>query len=96
MGYSYNKFSKKRLNDFTIKQFNRFENRWGFTIYDTLGSEIGQEGEIEIVRYVDSLLKRDQWVLIINFKYHIKKEQLYHHIGFHRIKKVLINSEDSV
>ena len=27
--------------------------------------------------------------MIINFKYHIKKEQLYHHIGFHRIKKVL-------
>ena len=88
------RLSKKRLNDFA-KQFNRFENRWGFTIYDTLGSEAGQEGEIEIVRYVDSLLKRDPVGVDNKFQVPYKKGTVISSHWFSQNKEGIANSEDS-
>lgn len=88
------RLSKKRLNDFA-KQFNRFENRWGFTIYDTLGSEAGQEGEIEIVRYVDSLLKRDPVGSNNQFQVPYKKGTVISSHWFSQNKEGIANSEES-
>ena len=39
-----------------VREFNRKERIWGFTISDSLGTESGAVGEREIVQYIDSLL----------------------------------------
>lgn len=39
-----------------VSAFNQKERIWGFEISDSLGTEPGTTGEIEIVKYIDSLL----------------------------------------
>lgn len=48
------------ISQFNLKQlvseFNAKESIWGFQITDSLGTETGPTGEIEVVKYIDSLL----------------------------------------
>ena len=51
------------ISQFNLKQllteFNAKESIWGFQIVNSLGTETGPTGEIEIVKYIDSLLYDD-------------------------------------
>lgn len=51
------------VSQFNLKQllteFNAKESIWGFQIVNSLGTETGPTGEIEIVKYIDSLLYDD-------------------------------------
>ena len=51
------------ISQFNLKQlvrdFNAKERIWGFEITDSLGTETGPTGEIEIVKYIDTLLYDD-------------------------------------
>lgn len=51
------------ISQFNLKQlvseFNAKERIWGFQITDSLGTETGPTGEIEVVKYIDTLLYDD-------------------------------------
>jgi hypothetical protein len=51
------------ISQFNLKQlvseFNAKERIWGFEITNSLGTETGPAGEIEIVKYIDTLLYDD-------------------------------------